>query len=90
MSEKSYDTKNLCQCQVRESSQGRANLGNRIIDSTQAFVAMWFDSSLDDAYYKGVKSGVEECGYSAKHIDQTEHLTKLTIRSWPKFVDRNL
>ncbi len=54
-----------------------ANLGHRIIDSTQAFVAMWFDSSLDDAYYKGIKPAIEECGYSAKRIDQTEHLNKI-------------
>ena len=54
-----------------------ANLENLIIDSTQAFVAMWFDSSLDDAYYKGIKPGIEECGYSAKRIDQTDHLNKI-------------
>jgi len=38
---------------------------------------MWFDSSLDDAYYGGIKSGIEECGYSAKRIDQTEHLNTI-------------
>ena len=54
-----------------------ANLGNRIKESTQAFVAMWFDSSLDDAFNNGIKPGIEQCGYSAVRIDQTEPLDKL-------------
>ncbi|MXW14564.1 MAG: hypothetical protein F4Z76_06540 [Rhodothermaceae bacterium] len=57
-----------------------ANLRNRIIDSTQAFVAMWFDSSLDDAFDNGIKPGIENCGYSAVRIDQTEHLGKIDDR----------
>ena len=54
-----------------------AESGNRIVDSIQAFVAMWFDSSLDDAFYQGIEPGIEECGYSAKRIDQTERLNKI-------------
>ena len=57
-----------------------ANMGTRISDSTQAFVAMWFDSSLDSAYYEGIKLGIEECGYSAVRIDQTEYLNKIDDR----------
>ena len=54
-----------------------ANLETRIIDSTQAFVAMWFDSSLDKAYYNGIVPGIEESGYIPVRIDGTEHLNKI-------------
>ncbi|MXX97778.1 MAG: hypothetical protein F4065_11230 [Rhodothermaceae bacterium] len=57
-----------------------AELENPIVDSTQAFVAMWFDKSLDNAYYNGIVPGIEECGYSAVRIDQTEPLDKLDDR----------
>lgn len=54
-----------------------AKSGNRIVDSMQAFVAMWFDPSLDDAFYQGIKPGIEKCGYSAKRIKQSERLNKI-------------
>ena len=37
-----------------------AEMGNRATDSTQAFVAMWFDEETDDAYYEGIEPGIEE------------------------------
>lgn len=51
-----------------------------IVDSAQAFVAMWFDPSLDGAFYEGIEPAIKECGYSAKRIDQTEHLNKIDDR----------
>ena len=54
-----------------------AELENPIVDSTQVFVAMWFDSSLDDAFYKGIEPAIKECGYSPLRIDQAEHLDKI-------------
>ena len=62
------------------TANGHAHLaksGTPTVDSTQAFVAMWFDSSLDEAFYRGIEPGIKECGYSAVRIDQTEHLDKI-------------
>ena len=60
--------------------KGHAHLAksrNPTVDSTRAFVAMWFDSSLDGAFYKGIEPGIKACGYSAVRIDQSEHLDKI-------------
>ena len=54
-----------------------AELGNRAIDSKQAFVAMWFDEETDEAYHKGIKSGIEKSGYTPVRIDEKEHLSKI-------------
>ena len=47
------------------------------IDSSQAFVAMWFHNSLTEAYEKGIKLAVEEAGYTPLRIDQKEHINKI-------------
>jgi hypothetical protein len=40
------------------------------IDSTTAFVAMWFDNSLTSVYTDGIRSAIEdECGYRAVRVD---------------------
>jgi hypothetical protein len=53
------------------------NLQNSSIDSKQAFVAMWFDPSMDDFYKKGIKPAVEEAGYTAIRIDLKEFNNKI-------------
>lgn len=45
--------------------------------TSQAFVAMWFDGSMDDVYAQGIKLAVENCGYSPLRIDRTEHINKV-------------
>ena len=40
------------------------------VPSSQAFVAMWFDSSMDDAYDKGVKAAITDAGYKPRRIDE--------------------
>jgi len=47
------------------------------IKSKQAFVAMWFDSSLDEAWEKGFKVALEETGYNPLRIDLKEHNEKI-------------
>src|SRR5262249_2818200 len=37
--------------------------------SSQAFIAMWFSSSMADAFSKGLARGVEEAGYDAVRVD---------------------
>ena len=45
------------------------NLQNSAIDSKQAFVAMWFDESMDDYYKDGIKKAIEKAGYKAVKIN---------------------
>jgi hypothetical protein len=39
------------------------------VDSNTAFVAMWFDESLTEAYTKGIQLAIEECGFRAVRVD---------------------
>jgi nucleoside 2-deoxyribosyltransferase len=49
--------------------------------SRQAFVAMWFDDSLLDAWTLGFKPGIESHGhFSAVRIDRVEHNDKIDDR----------
>jgi len=43
----------------------------------QAFVAMWFDESMAEAYELGIEPAVRECGYRPLRIDQKEHVNKI-------------
>lgn len=38
----------------------------------QAFVAMWFDPSMNEVYACGIKPAIEEAGYEARRIDHKE------------------
>lgn len=59
----------------------------RNIDSKQIFVAMWFDSTQNEIWEKGIKPGIEgennpacqipATGYQAKRIDKEEHVNKI-------------
>jgi hypothetical protein len=52
-------------------------LGAAKINSSQAFVAMWFDASLNDAYAAGIKPGIEDAGYTAVRVDAVDHNNKI-------------
>ena len=45
--------------------------------SDQAFVAMWFDDSMDKAWQEGFRPGIEEAGYKPLRIDRKEHNNKI-------------
>ena len=49
----------------------------RHTDSSQAFVAMWFDESLEPAYEKRIAPAVEASGYSPLRIDRKEHVERI-------------
>ena len=49
-----------------------AELEDRDTGSSRAFVAMWFDPSMDDAWERGIKRGIEDSGYEPIRIDKTE------------------
>ncbi len=45
--------------------------------SENAFVAMWFDPSMEDAYRQGLEKGVRQAGYRPIRIDGVEHNNKI-------------
>lgn len=45
--------------------------------SNQAFVAMWFDGSMKDAYDKGIGPAIRKAGYEPLRIDRKEHINKI-------------
>jgi hypothetical protein len=45
--------------------------------TTQAFVAMWFDSSMDAAYQFGFERAIAEAGYRPLRIDRKDHSNKI-------------
>ena len=45
------------------------NVESRTLDSSQAFVAMWFDPSMDSAWIDGIKPALERAGYMPYRVD---------------------
>lgn len=54
-----------------------AELDGMSSGSTQAFVAMWFDDSMNEAYDKGIRPAIEDAGYKPVRIDQKDHDNKI-------------
>lgn len=54
-----------------------AELATKQINSSQGFVAMWFDDSMTEAYEKGIAPGIEDAGYSPLPINRKEHINKI-------------
>ena len=46
-------------------------------DSSKAFVAMWFDESMDKVWEEGLRPAISDAGYEAVRIDRKEHLNKI-------------
>ncbi|OVE76779.1 hypothetical protein BVX97_00450 [bacterium E08(2017)] len=49
-------------------------------ESTQAFIAMWFDESLDDAFENGIKKIQETTGYDVFRVDKEQFNEKICDR----------
>ena len=45
--------------------------------SSRAFVAMWFDDSMAEAWEQGIKPAIVEAGYEPVRIDRVEHINKI-------------
>ena len=52
-------------------------LKRKISNSSQGFVAMWFDDSLDEIYTDGFEKGIFQAGYDSIRIDRTEHINRI-------------
>ena len=48
-----------------------------IVASRQAFVAMWFDSNMDEVYENGIQPAIEATGFSAKVINRDPTVEKI-------------
>ena len=57
-----------------------AKLEQTVIDSSQVFVAMWFDDSLKDVWSQGIKPAIENAGYKPVRIDNHEFIGKIDDR----------
>ena len=47
------------------------------VDLTQAFVAMWFDPSMKDAFDQGIEPAIREAGYNPYRVDRAEYIGKI-------------
>lgn len=54
-----------------------AEIENKVTNSSQAFVAMWFDDSMKDIYKNAIEPAIEAAGYKAMRIDRKDHNNKI-------------
>ena len=54
-----------------------AELETTYIPSARAFIAMWFDDSMNEAWDHGIDPAVRDTGYEPVRIDRKEHLNRI-------------
>ena len=54
-----------------------ASLNESHTPSSRAFVAMWFDESMNEAWNLGFSPAISAVGYEPIRVDQTEHVNKI-------------
>ena len=54
-----------------------AELDEGGVPSSTAFVAMWFDDSMNEAYKRGIAQAIKDAGYEPIRIDRKEHANKI-------------
>ena len=52
-------------------------LQKKSVDSSQAFVAMWFDSSMDAVYNEAIDPAIRDAGYEPVRVDNVQHNRKI-------------
>ena len=67
-------TRELYFCRVEVPGYSRVAEIRENPDSSQCFVAMWFDASMDDVYEKGFRAAIEAAGYTPLRIDRKPDL----------------
>ncbi|MEZ5820070.1 MAG: hypothetical protein R3D82_04610 [Xanthobacteraceae bacterium] len=53
------------------------HLQTREKQSSQAFVAMWFNETMDSAFLQGFEPAITKAGYKPMRIDKKEHVNKV-------------
>ena len=54
-----------------------AELERTFVATSKAFMAMWFDDSMTEAWEQGFEPAIRESGYEPVRIDHKEHLNKI-------------
>ena len=67
-------------CLTVEGYVHLAELEKKTVDSSQAFVAMWFDPSMYSVWQDGISPAIGNTGYTPKRIDKEEHVDKIDDR----------
>lgn len=62
---------------IRKGYRRLEELRKTQVASDQAFVAMWLDSSMDNAWEEGIEPGIRDAGYKAFRIDRRESNDKI-------------
>ncbi len=47
------------------------------VESGQAFVAMWFDPNMEQAWTQGIEPAIRQVGYKSLRIDRKEHNNRI-------------
>ena len=72
------DRGGILRCELTVEGYARlAQLEKKDTQSSRAFVAMWFDDSMDDLWEKGIEPGIKDAGYVPVRIDREEHVNKI-------------
>lgn len=69
-----YRARGLYLCRVEVPGYARVAEITTNPDSSQCFVAMWFDDSMDDVYEKGFATAIESAGYTSFRIKDDQGL----------------
>ena len=64
-------------CRVTISGHVRIAEESANTDASQAFVAMWFDDSVESAYDEGIAPAIRDCGFNAKIINRDSTVDKI-------------
>ena len=75
--EQYYGGERRCKRLTPAGMERLEELQTNAMNSEQAFVAMWFDESVADAYEEGIWPAIEESGYKPLRIDRKEHIRKI-------------
>ncbi len=52
-------------------------IGQNVREGQQAFVAMWFSSEMESAYFDAIQPAIAETGHNPLRIDKKEHANKI-------------
>ena len=82
LEEKSWIKKNSTadpEIRIHVSIDGYRHINDSIktVDPAQAFVAIWFDDEMTNAYEEGIKKAVESAGYTPMRIDKKPDVNKI-------------
>ncbi len=64
---------------VRVTAAGHGHISDLLVnvDSSQAFVAMWFDSSMKEVYEKGIEPAIKDAGYDPYMVIRDDYIGKI-------------